>query len=140
LSYDTPLQRLNRERALERHRVRNKQGIKTAQKLATEAAKVYAAQQAGELPLSEESVKKFLQLTPAELNVLGMIAGGRPPRNSTPILAAIKLKLEYTMKRPQTDEQRGAAPITVIIKSLAPVPADTTVEVIEPAPSAEEQT
>lgn len=125
MSYDTPEQRRNRDMAYARSRRKTDHGIKSAQKVASEAAALYAAQQAGEATLTEEAVRKFLKLTPAELNVLAMIAGGRPPRSSAQILAAIKLKLEYTLERPGSDQGKNANPVTVIINTLAGQPPPT---------------
>lgn len=133
MSYYTNEQRRNARRHIDASLEKRRKGVKSATTLAAEAAKAYAEQQAkGEAALSEDAIKKFLMLTPSELNVLAMIASGRPPRHSVSILAAIKLKLEYTVKKPETEAQRSAQPVTVIIHSLADQPPPT-VELADPA-------
>lgn len=118
-------QLIRRDRAF-----KNAQSVKSAAKLASIAAAEYAKQQEQGVQLTEDTIKKFLTLSAAELNVLGMIASGNPPRNSMHILAAIRLKLEYTLKKPESAAASASQPVTVIINSLAGTPPPS-VEVVD---------
>lgn len=137
--------RFTREELFERRQRRRKlppNNMKSAAKLASLAAAEYAKQQAGERDLSEESIKRFLMLSPAELNVLSMITSGNPPRNAIAILAGIRLKLEYTLKKPESAAANAVQPVTVVINSLAATPVVTTTSdappaAVAPEPSAE---
>jgi hypothetical protein len=59
------------------------------------------AEQAEPKRLTEEEAKGFLALSREEINVLNLIAAGRPPRNAMAIMAAIRLKLEHTVSKPK---------------------------------------
>ena len=50
--------------------------------------------------MTEEQVKDNIRLTENEVAALNQIAGGRPMRNSTAVLQAIKLKMEYSVQKP----------------------------------------
>lgn len=109
-------------------RQRNAAGIKSAQKLSTEMAEEYARQQAeGGLHLTPEQLDSLMQLTPAEMHVWNLICQGRPPRHATTILSGIKLKLEYTRKKPESLAERGVAPVTVVIQTLGEEPPKVAV-------------
>jgi hypothetical protein len=86
--------------------------------------------------LDESTVKKFMQLSRAELDVLNQIARGHPPRNALAILAAIRLKLEHTVA-PVVSAGAGAVPITVTVNTLGPEPRATVQA--EPPPPPEPQ-
>ena len=111
-------QQAARELHVRKARERNAQGIKSAQKISTELADEYARQQKEGVKLTEDQITHLMQLTPAEMQVWNMICQGRPPRNSQAILAGIKLKLEYTRKKPETAAEKGAAPVTVVIQTI----------------------
>lgn len=49
---------------------------------------------------SEEEMRAKVTLTQGELDAWNQIAAGRPMRNSTAVLHAIKMKMEYTMAKP----------------------------------------
>lgn len=48
----------------------------------------------------EAEMKAQVTLTQGELDAWNQIAAGRPMRNSTAVLAAIKMKMEYTVQKP----------------------------------------
>lgn len=83
------------------------------------------------------SENDFIGLSPAEIRMLTLIAEGRGPKNSAVIIAALKLKAEYTLKKPQGDDAR-VAPVTVVINSMGPEPV-ATVEAPLGTPSAEDE-
>ena len=77
---------------------------------------------------TEEDVRKLLTLTKQEIAMLDAITSGKPPRNSQSILAGIRLKLEYSMKKPQAEEAGEKKPVNVTVTVLGapPVVATTT--------------
>jgi hypothetical protein len=98
---------------------------KSGSTLASESARNFAEAQKPGAGVSEDVVKKFLALNPAELNVLTMIAEGRPPRHAATILNAIRLKLEYTVKKPQSEDAKSA-PVTVVVNTIGEASVETT--------------
>lgn len=116
-------------------RARNAAGIKSAQQMASTVAEEYARQQKEGVHLTEEQITNLMQLTPAEMQVWNMICQGRPPRNAGAILAGIKLKLEYTRKKPETAAEKGQAPVTVVINTIGPEAPQVTAST---TPSAED--
>jgi FixJ family two-component response regulator len=72
--------------------------------------------------MDEESVKKMMRLSRSELEALNAISSGRPPRNAQAILAGIRLKLEYTVKPPET-KSAGVGTVHVTVNTLGEKPA-----------------
>lgn len=87
--------------------------------------------------LTEVDVKKFMQLSRAEIEILNKIASGRPPRNAMAIMAAIKMKLEHTVKKPGSEDSK-APPVTVVVNSLADKPEVSVIEAPAPSPTPED--
>jgi hypothetical protein len=82
---------------------------------------------------SEESVRKMLTLTEQEIAMLNAITSGKPPRNAQSILAGIRLKLEYSMKKPQAEAPTEKHPVHVTVQMLGAAP-------VAVAPSADAET
>lgn len=74
--------------------------------------------------MSEAEVKDNIRLTENEVAALNQIAGGRPMRNSTAVLQAIKLKMEYSIQKPA---QRVDNDQKVQIEIVTLPPEDKTV-------------
>lgn len=121
--------------AAERRRQSTEKSRTSAQKIATELQKAYAEQKESGLHLTPEQIDGLMQLTAAEMHAWNLICQGRPPRNSREILSGIKLKLEYTRKKPDSQPAAGVAPVTVVINTIGPEP---TVEV-NPDPTSPEE-
>jgi hypothetical protein len=49
---------------------------------------------------SDEEMRAKVTLTQGEMDAWNQIAAGRPMRNSTAVLQAIKMKMEYTVQKP----------------------------------------
>lgn len=91
------------------------------------AAALARAQIAGphdETEVSEEAVRKLLVLSEQEIAMLNAITNGRPPRNAQAILAGIRLKLEYSMKKPEPKGDGSKAPVSVTVNMLGPKPEE----------------
>ncbi len=69
--------------------------------------------------VDETTVKKFLRLSRQDVEMLNLIASGRPPRNATAILAAIKLKMEATVAPPERKGDEGKQPVNVTVKVIS---------------------
>jgi len=80
---------------------------------------------------TEEDVRKLLTLTKQEIAMLDAITSGKPPRNAQSILAGIRLKLEYSMKKPKEEGSDQSKPVHVTVNMLSSVPAEV------PPPAAE---
>ena len=75
---------------------------------------------------TEEDIRKLLVLNKNEIAMLNAMTNGKPPRNAQAILAAIRLKLEYSMKKPQVEAADDKKPVNVTITMLgAPVTTHT---------------
>jgi hypothetical protein len=84
---------------------------------------------------TEEDIRKLLVLNQNEIAMLNAMTNGKPPRNAQAILAAIRLKLEYSMKKPQIEVADDKKPVNVTITMLgAPVTTTTTGDLPSPAP------
>lgn len=88
-------------------------------------------------PATEEDVRKLMILSQREIEMLNAITSGRPPRNAQSILAGIRLKLEYSMKKPQAEVASDKHPVHVTVQMLGGTSASVTAE---QAPSAEAET
>lgn len=65
---------------------------------------------------SPEELREVMQLSPEELDVLGRIAAGKPPRNSIAILKAIELKASFAYSKPKQEvDVNGHVNVTVNI-------------------------
>ena len=76
--------------------------------------------------VDEATIQKALVPTAEDIDVLNGIAAGRAPRNSQAILSAIKLKLEYSTRKPEPAAAQAQAPVTVVINTIgevSPTPA-----------------
>lgn len=113
---------------------RNKKiNVKKVGGLLAQAVEAFQAQESG-AGLDEEAVKRAMRLTQAELNVLNEISAGRAPRNAQSTLAAIRLKLEFTVT-PVAPKGAGAVPITVNVHTLGPeTPAPAPAAPLPPEP------
>jgi hypothetical protein len=79
--------------------------------------------------VDEATIQKALVPTAEDIDVLNGIAAGRAPRNSQAILSAIKLKLEYSTRKPEPAATQAQAPVTVVINTIgeaAPTAAAAT--------------
>jgi hypothetical protein len=83
---------------------------------------------------TEEDVRKMLVLSKQELAMLDAITSGKPPRNAQSILAGIRLKLEYSMKKPKEEAGDSQKPVHVTVNMLSSAPAEA------PPPAAEAET
>jgi hypothetical protein len=101
------------------------------------ATALAAAELAGKMDwtmATEEDVRKLLILSKQELEMLNAITHGTPPRNAQAILAGIRLKLEYSMKKPQAEESSDKKPVNVTVTMLGVPPVTTiTAPVEEPS-------
>ena len=71
----------------------------------------------------DADMKAKVTLTEAELNAWNQIAAGRPMRNSTAVLQAIKMKMEYTVSKPaQKVESDQKVQIEVVTLGEPPAP------------------
>jgi hypothetical protein len=99
------------------------------------AAALAAAELAGKMDwtlATEEDVRKLLILSKQELEMLNAITHGTPPRNAQAILAGIRLKLEYSMKKPQAEVADDKKPVNVTITMLGTPTAAPTEQVPHP--------
>ena len=80
---------------------------------------------------TEEDVRKMLVLSKQEIAMLDAITSGKPPRNAQSILAGIRLKLEYSMKKPKEEEGDRSKPVHVTVNMLSSLPSEA------PPPAAE---
>ena len=90
-------------------------------------------------PATKESVRRMLVLSEQEIAMLNAITSGKPPRNAQAILAGIRLKLEYSMKKPQAEEAQDKKPVNVTITMLGG-PAVHAAEVPYPPVEADKET
>ena len=74
---------------------------------------------ASRIHLSEDEVKQQIQLTQEEMAALNQIAAGRPMRNAGEVLRALKLKMEFSVKKP-VQEVSTDQKITVEVNTLGP--------------------
>lgn len=71
----------------------------------------------------DADMKAKVTLTEAELAAWNQIAAGRPMRNSTAVLQAIKMKMEYTVSKPaQKVESDQKVQIEVVTLGSPPEP------------------
>ena len=89
---------------------------------------------------TEEEMRSKVTLTEAEMKAWNQIAAGKPMRNSTSVLQAIKMKMEFTMSKPvqkvETNQQVHIEVVNLGIppdvsppynpSSYAPLPNSTT--------------
>jgi hypothetical protein len=71
--------------------------------------------------LSETEVKEQIQLTAGEVAALNQIAAGRPMRNAGEVIRALKLKMEFSVKKP-VQEVASDQKLTVEVHTLPPLP------------------
>jgi hypothetical protein len=82
---------------------------------------------------TEEDVRKLLTLTKQEIAMLAAITSGKPPRNAQSILAGIRLKLEYSMKKPKEEEGDRSKPVHVTVNMLSSAPVEAPPPAVEAA-------
>jgi hypothetical protein len=78
--------------------------------------------------LTEEDVRKWMNITHAEKNMITLIGSGYPVRNAQSILKAIGLKLDRSAPRPNAGAGEGQA-VTVTINT--PSAATTSISLPE---------
>ena len=71
------------------------------------------------VPLSEDEVKQQIQLTEGEVAALNQIAAGRPMRNAGEVIRALKLKMEFSVKKP-VQEVSSDQKMTIEVLTLGP--------------------
>ena len=71
--------------------------------------------------LDETEMKQKVTLTQGEMDAWNQIAAGRPMRNSTAVLHAIKMKMEYTVSKPAVKVDADTK-LTVEVVSLGSPP------------------
>lgn len=67
----------------------------------------------------DAEMKERVTLTQGEMDAWNQIAAGRPMRNSTAVLAAIKMKMEYTVQKP-AQKVDADTKLTVEVVNLGP--------------------
>ena len=93
---------------------------------------VQAAVETGDLPamtakdMSEAEVQEALRPTDLDVIMLNRIATGKAGRHSQAILSAIKLKLEWSTRKPEA-VSAAQAPVTVVINNLGDAESPTPV-------------
>lgn len=96
-----------------------------SQRLIRNANEREARKRAKNAPAFTDDVdmKAKVTLTEAELAAWNQIAAGRPMRNSTAVLQAIKMKMEYTVSKPaQKVESDQKVQIEVVTLGEPPAP------------------
>lgn len=69
----------------------------------------------------DADMKQQVTLTQGEMNAWNQIAAGRPMRNSTAVLNAIKMKMEYTFQKPAQKVDSNEK-VMIEIVNLGPTP------------------
>lgn len=88
----------------------------------------------------ETEMKAKVTLTQAEMDAWNQIAAGRPMRNSTAVLAAIKMKMEYTVQKPaQKVDADTKIQIEIVNLGSPQEPPNPPYQPGQPPPPAEEK-
>lgn len=95
--------------------------LKPADKLLANARARERRKMRGSLPAfaNEAEMREKVTLTEDEMKAWNQIASGRPMRNSTAVLQAIKMKMEFTMAKP-AQKVDSDQKVHIEVLSLAP--------------------
>lgn len=86
--------------------------------------------------LTEEQLLEGLRPTQADLRVLDAVARGQTFGQTRDMLAAIRMKCEFTIRKPESKTGINGSPVSVTIKMLTPTgQQDTTVPLEGDAPT-----
>lgn len=90
--------------------------------------------------VDDAEMKAKVTLTQAEMDAWNQIAAGRPMRNSTAVLAAIKMKMEYTVQKPaQKVDADTKIQIEIVNLGSPQEPPNPPYQPGQPPPPAEEK-